>query len=195
MTTTHLHLASFFNTHIKMKVSKIIDAWGVPLMIVVGALLFGLHIQDAPPVAARVPNFVLIFIVLMLFLVVRQTLKKQRKQKQELSQSVVAQDQDQDQTESTGRKQSAVLAYLRRQSVTAFFALGVIYFLTFDILGFAISNFIFIFASMIVVKNYQSDFSLKNLPAVLVTTLITTFLLYVFAKLTSFNIPSGIFGI
>jgi membrane protein DedA with SNARE-associated domain len=176
-----------------MKVSKIIDAWGVPLMIVVGALLFGLHIQDAPAVAARVPNFVLIFIVLMLFLVVRQTLKKQRKQKQELSQSVLAQDQDQ--PESTGRKKSAVLAYLRRQSVTAFFALGVIYFLTFDILGFSISNFIFIFASMIVVKNYQSDFSLKNLPAVLVTSLITTFLLYAFAKLTSFNIPSGIFGI
>jgi membrane protein DedA with SNARE-associated domain len=178
-----------------MKVSKIIDAWGVPLMIVVGALLFGLHIQDAPAVAARVPNFVLIFIVLMLFLVVRQTLKKQRKQKQELSQGVVAQDQDQDQPESTGRKKSVVLAYLRQQSVTAFFALGVIYFLTFDILGFSISNFIFIFASMIVVKNYQSDFSLKNLPAVLVTSLITTFLLYAFAKLTSFNIPSGIFGI
>jgi hypothetical protein len=176
-----------------MKVSKIIDAWGVPLMIVVGALLFGLHIQDAPAVAARVPNFVLIFIFLMLFLVVRQTLKKQRKQKQELSQSVLAQDQDQ--PESTGRKKSAVLAYLRRQSVTAFFALGVIYFLTFDILGFSISNFIFIFASMIVVKNYQSDFSLKNLPAVLVTSLITTFLLYAFAKLTSFNIPSGIFEI
>ena len=193
MPTTHLHLASFFNARIKMKVSKIIDAWGVPLMIVVGALLFGLHIQDAPAVAARVPNFVLIFIFLMLFLVVRQTLKKQRKQKQELSQSVLAQDQDQD--ESTGRKQSAVLAYLRRQSVTAFFALGMIYFLTFDILGFSISNFIFIFASMIVVKNYQSDFSLKNLPAVLVTSLITTFLLYAFAKLTSFNIPSGIFGI
>lgn len=193
MPTTHLHLASFFNARIKMKVSKIIDAWGVPLMIVVGALLFGLHIQDAPAVAARVPNFVLIFIFLMLFLVVRQTLKKQRKQKQELSQSVLAQDQDQ--PESTGRKQSAVLAYLRRQSVTAFFALGVIYFLTFDILGFSISNFIFIFASMIVVKNYQSDFSLKNLPAVLVTSLITTFLLYAFAKLTSFNIPSGIFGI
>lgn len=195
MPTTHLHLASFFNARIKMKVSKIIDAWGVPLMIVVGALLFGLHIQDAPAVAARVPNFVLIFIFLMLFLVVRQTLKKQRKQKQELSQSVLAQDQDQDQPESTGRKQSAVLAYLRRQSVTAFFALGMIYFLTFDILGFSISNFIFIFASMIVVKNYQSDFSLKNLPAVLVTSLITTFLLYAFAKLTSFNIPSGIFGI
>ena len=176
-----------------MKVSKIIDAWGVPLMIVVGALLFGLHIQDAPAVAARVPNFVLIFIFLMLFLVVRQTLKKQRKQKQELSQGVVAQDQDQ--PESTGRKKSVVLAYLRQQSVTAFFALGVIYFLTFDILGFSISNFIFIFASMIVVKNYQSDFSLKNLPAVLVTSLITTFLLYAFAKLTSFNIPSGIFGI
>lgn len=193
MPTTHLHLASFFNARIKMKVSKIIDAWGVPLMIVVGALLFGLHIQDAPAVAARVPNFVLIFIFLMLFLVVRQTLKKQRKQKQELSQSVLAQDQDQ--PESTGRKKSAVLAYLRRQSVTAFFALGVIYFLTFDILGFSISNFIFIFASMIVVKNYQSDFSLKNLPAVLVTSLITTFLLYAFAKLTSFNIPSGIFGI
>jgi hypothetical protein len=191
--TTHLHLASFFNARIKMKVSKIIDAWGVPLMIVVGALLFGLHIQDAPAVAARVPNFVLIFIFLMLFLVVRQTLKKQRKQKQELSQSVLAQDQDQ--PESTGRKKSAVLAYLRRQSVTAFFALGMIYFLTFDILGFSISNFIFIFASMIVVKNYQSDFSLKNLPAVLVTSLITTFLLYAFAKLTSFNIPSGIFGI
>ena len=193
MPTTHLHLASFFNARIKMKVSKIIDAWGVPLMIVVGALLFGLHIQDAPAVAARVPNFVLIFIFLMLFLVVRQTLKKQRKQKQELSQSVLAQDQDQ--PESTGRKKSAVLAYLRRQSVTAFFALGMIYFLTFDILGFSISNFIFIFASMIVVKNYQSDFSLKNLPAVLVTSLITTFLLYAFAKLTSFNIPSGIFGI
>lgn len=182
-----------------MKVSKLIDAWGVPLMIVVGALLFGLHIQDAPAVAARVPNFVLIFIVLMLFLVVRQTLKKQRKQNQDLPQSVVAedqdQDQDQDQTESTGRKQSAVLAYLRRQSVTAFFALGVIYFLTFEILGFSISNFIFIFTSMIVVKNYQSDFSLKNLPAVIVTALITTCLLYIFAKLTSFNIPSGIFGI
>lgn len=178
-----------------MKVSKLIDAWGVPLMIVVGALLFGLHIQDAPAVAARVPNFVLIFIVLMLFLVVRQTLKKQRKQNQDLPQSVVAEDQDQDQTESTGRKQSAVLAYLRRQSVTAFFALGVIYFLTFEILGFSISNFIFIFTSMIVVKNYQSDFSLKNLPAVIVTALITTCLLYIFAKLTSFNIPSGIFGI
>ncbi len=195
MQMTHRNLTSFFNAHIKMKVSKIIDAWGVPLMIVVGALLFGLHIQDAPAVAARVPNFVLIFIVLMLFLVVRQTLKKQRKQKQELSQGVVAQDQDQDQPESTGRKKSVVLAYLRQQSVTAFFALGVIYFLTFDILGFSISNFIFIFASMIVVKNYQSDFSLKNLPAVLVTSLITTFLLYAFAKLTSFNIPSGIFGI
>ena len=195
MPTTHLHLTSFFNAHIKMKVSKIIDAWGVPLMIAVGALLFGLHIQDAPAVAARMPNFVLIFIVLMLFLVVRQTLKKQRKQKQELSQSVVAQDQDQDQPESTGRKKSVVLAYLRQQSVTAFFALGVIYFLTFDILGFSISNFIFIFASMIVVKNYQSDFSLKNLPAAIVTALITTFLLYAFAKLTSFNIPSGIFGI
>ena len=195
MPTTYLHLASFFNAHKKMKASKIIDAWGVPLMIVVGALLFGLHIQDAPAVAARVPNFVLIFIVLMLFLVVRQTLKKQRKQKQELSQSVVAQDQDQDQPESTGRKKSVVLAYLRQQSVTAFFALGVIYFLTFDILGFSISNFIFIFASMIVVKNYQSDFSLKNLPAAIVTALITTCLLYAFAKLTSFNIPSGIFGI
>ncbi len=176
-----------------MKVSKIIDAWGVPLMIAVGALLFGLHIQDAPAVAARVPNFVLIFIVLMLFLVVRQTLKKQREQKQELSQS--AEVQDPEQADSTGQKQSAMLAYLRRQSVTAFFALGVVYFLTFDILGFSISNLIFIFTLMIVVKNYQSDFSLKNLPAVLVTSLITTFLLYVFAKLTSFNIPSGIFGI
>jgi Ca2+/Na+ antiporter len=180
-----------------MKVSKIIDAWGVPLLIAVGALLFGLHIQDAPAVASRVPNFVLIFILLMLVLVIRQTLKKQREQKQELSQSAVIQDQDQvqEQPESTGQKQSAMLAYLRRQSVTAFFALGVVYFLTFDILGFSISNFIFIFTLMIVVKNYQSDFSLKNLPAVLVTALITTFLLYVFAKLTSFNIPSGIFGI
>lgn len=193
MLTTHLHLASFFNALTKMKVSKIIDAWGVPLMIAVGALLFGLHIQDAPAVAARVPNFVLIFIVLMLLLVVRRTLKKQREQKQELFQSAVVRDQEL--TESTGRKQSVVLAYLRRQSVTAFFALGVVYFLTFEILGFSISNFIFIFMLMIVVKNYQSDFSLKNLPAVLVTTLITTFLLYVFAKLTSFNIPSGIFGI
>jgi len=182
-----------FNAHIKMKVSKIIDAWGVPLLIAVGALLFGLHIQDAPAVAARVPNFVLIFIVLMLVLVVRRTLKIQREQKQERSQS--AEVQDQEQTESTGRKQSVVLAFLRRQSVTAFFTLGVVYFLTFEILGFSISNFIFIFALMIVVKNYQSDFSLKNLPAVLVTALITTFLLYVFAKLTSFNIPSGIFGI
>ena len=186
-------LSFLFNAHTKMKVSKIIDAWGVPLMIAIGALLFGLHIQDAPAVAARVPNFVLIFIVLMLFLVVRRTLKKQREHKQELSQSDVVDDPEQ--AESTGRKQSAVLAYLRNQSVTAFFALGVIYFLTFEVLGFSISNFIFIFTLMIVVKNYQSDFSLKNLPAVLVTSLITTFLLYVFAKLTSFNIPSGIFGI
>jgi len=190
---THRRLTSFFNAHIKMKVSKIIDAWGVPLMIAVGVLLFGLHIQDAPAVAARVPNFVLIFIVLMLFLVVKKTLRKQREQKQELSKSAVVQDQEH--AESTEQKQSVMLAYLRRQSVTAFFALGVIYFLTFDILGFSISNFIFIFTMMIVVKNYQSDFSLKNLPAVLVTSLITTFLLYVFAKLTSFNIPSGIFGI
>jgi hypothetical protein len=190
---THLRLTSFFNAHIKMKVSKIIDAWGVPLMIAVGALLFGLHIQDAPAVAARVPNFVLIFIVLMLVLVIRRTLKIQREQKQELSQS--AEVQDQEQSEPTGRKQSVVLAFLRRQAVTAFFALGLVYFLTFEILGFSISNFIFIFTLMIVVKNYQSDFSLKNLPAVLVTALITTFLLYVFAKLTSFNIPSGIFGI
>lgn len=191
--TTHLHLASFFNALTKMKVSKIIDAWGVPLMIAVGALLFGLHIQDAPAVAARVPNFVLIFIALMLLLVVRRTLKKQREKNQTISQGALVEDPIQ--TEPTERKQSAALAYLRQQSVPAFFVLGVIYFLTFEILGFSISNFIFIFTLMIVVKNYQADFSLKNLPAVLATSLITTFLLYVFAKLTSFNIPSGIFGI
>jgi hypothetical protein len=48
---------------------------------------------------------------------------------------------------------------------------------------------------MIVVKNYQADFSFRNLSTVLITSLITTGLLYLFAKLTSFNIPNGIFGI
>lgn len=188
-----LSLSFLFNADTKMKVSKLIDAWGVPLMITVGAVLFGFHIQDAPAVAARVPNFVLIFIALMLFLVVRRTLKKQREHNQTVSQS--ASNENQEQAELTDRKQSVFLAYIRRQSVPVFFGLGVIYFFTFEILGFSISNFIFIFMLMIVVKNYQSDFLLKNLPAVFLTALITTCLLYVFAKLTSFNIPSGIFGI
>ena len=191
--SSELALNFFFTECKKMKVSKLIDAWGVPLIIAIGALLFWFHIQDAPAVAARMPNFVLIFIVFMLWLVVRRTFKKQMEQKIARSDTAIVDELEHD--ELVSRKQSPALDFLRRQSVPIFFGLGFIYFLTFEILGFSISNFIFIFTSMIVVKNYQADFSLKHLPAVLATALITTGLLYIFAKLTSFNIPSGIFGI
>jgi len=176
-----------------MKVSKLIDAWGVPVMIAVGSFLFWFHIREAPAVAARVPHIILIFIVVLL-LIVGKRIAKQPSHKKKIESEVSFAERD-EQADLVTRKNSPPLDFLRRHAVLVFFALGLIYFLTFEILGFSISNFIFIFSSMIVVKNYQADFSFRNLPAVLITSIITTGLLYLFAKLTSFNIPNGIFGI
>jgi hypothetical protein len=176
-----------------MKVSKLIDAWGVPVMIAVGSFFFWFHIREAPAVAARVPHIILIFIAVLL-LIVGQRIAKQQSLKKGIESDISFSDRDLLADLAT-RKKSPSLDLLRRHAVLVFFALGLIYFLTFEILGFSISNFIFVFSSMIVVKNYQADFSFRNLPTVLITSLITTGLLYLFAKLTSFNIPNGIFGI
>lgn len=176
-----------------MKVSKLIDAWGVPVMIAIGSFLFWFHIKEAPAVAARVPHIILIFIAVLL-LIVGQRVAKQQSLKKGIESDVSVSDREQ-QADLAERKKSPLLDLLRKHAVLVFFTLGLIYFLTFEILGFSISNFIFVFCSMIVVKNYQADFSFKNLPAALITSLITTGLLYLFAKLTSFNIPNGIFGI
>jgi hypothetical protein len=176
-----------------MKVSKLIDAWGVPVMIAVGSFLFWFHIKEAPSVAARVPHIILIFIAVLL-LIVGQRIAKQQSHKKGIESDDSVSEREQ-LADLAARKKSLPLDSLRRHAVLVFFTLGLIYFLTFETLGFSISNFIFVFSSMIVVKNYQSDFSFRNLPTVLITSLITTGLLYLFAKLTSFNIPNGIFGI
>ena len=176
-----------------MKVSKLIDLWGVPVMIAIGAFLYWFHIREAPSVAARVPNLILICIAVLLVIVARKIIKQQAQLKGIQPETSLAEAEEQ--SDLAARKKYPILDFLRRQSVPAFFTLGLIYFLTFEILGFSISNFIFVFFSMIVVKNYQADFSYKNLPKVLITALITTGLLFIFAKLTGFNIPNGIFGI
>jgi hypothetical protein len=176
-----------------MKVSKLIDAWGVLFLIAVVSFLFWFHIQEAPSVASRAPNFVIIFIVFLWLLVARRVFIKQREE--HLLQLEETSNDDANQVDLNNRNKASIFGFFRRQSVPLFFMLGFIYFFTFNILGFSISNFIFIFTSMALVKNYQSDFSLNDLPTVFLTGLITSGLLYFFAKLTSFNIPSGIFGI
>lgn len=159
-------------------------------MVAIGAFLFWYHTMDAPAVATRVPHAVLICLVLLMLIVVRKTLKQQAK---EDTQSTT------ESSETIGAamtsSSSSIHQFMRQWSVQIFFGLGVLYFLTFEILGFSISNFIFISLSMALVKNYQSNFAFRDLVPVLLTASITTALLFLFAKLTSFNIPTGIFGI
>lgn len=175
-----------------MKLSKLIDVWSVPVMVGIGAFLFWYHTIDAPAVATRVPHAVLICLILLMLIVVRKTLKQQAKDQ---TQSLTDTNETESAPQTHGASSSSIHQFMRQWSVQIFFGLGVLYFLTFEILGFSISNFIFVSLSMALVKNYQSNFVFKDLVPVLLTASITTVLLFMFAKITSFNIPTGIFGI
>jgi len=177
-----------------MKLSRLIDVWGVPLMIAVVAFLFWFHTLAAPAVATRVPHAVIFLIIALLIIVMRSAIKKQRAQHTShnpLDPHMASVTTDY----TTGKASSVFHENLRTWAVQIFFVLGVLYFLSFDTLGFSISNFLYVCLTMALVKNYQADLSAKDVFPVLLTAILTTGCLFLFVKLTSFNIPTGIFGI
>ena len=144
----------------------------VPLIVLVGTLLFWLHIQEARSVAQRVPNGVMIFILGALVIVVGRAVKDYL-----ATRHSDARDEDISLTIVTdfARDEWRRLVFL---------GLCVGYFLAFPRLGFDLSKAGFLVAAFLLA-------GLRPVPT-LIGALSGAVIFHLLARLMDFNVPSGL---
>ncbi len=144
----------------------------VPLIVLVGSLLFWLHIQEARSVAQRVPNGVMIFILGALVIVVGRAVKAY----------LVARHAD-----ASDERISLTLAadFARNEwRRLVFLGLCIGYYLAFPRLGFDVANAGFLVAAFLLA-------GLRPVPSV-AGALGGAVIFHLLARLMDFNVPSGL---
>jgi len=140
----------------------------VPAIVLIGCLLYWLHIQDARSVSRRVPNGVIFFTVGMTVLaVLREFVRSARTDAQ---------------APDAQPLESAVV--MKR---VAFVLLCIGYYLAFGVLGFNLANLVFLALAYVVAGMAP----LIALP----TAIASTVVFWALARVMDFNVPSGPFGL
>ena len=150
----------------------------VPLIVLIGTALYFFHVQEAPAVTRRVPNGVMLFILAMLAIVVARSLLDARTPDRE---------QETGKTASDLRWRDAV-----RQ--IAFLALAVGYFLMFERLGFALTNFLFLIAAVPIAGFARGVKPLRAALPIGGLALVATSVFQALALVMEFNVPRGPLG-
>ncbi|NNU79053.1 hypothetical protein HMH01_01255 [Halovulum dunhuangense] len=138
----------------------------VPLLVLIGCVLFWWHIQEARSVAQRVPNLVLVFTLALTLLVGVRIFVLGK-----------------------GGKDGAAIdlkdGTLHKR--VAFLGLCLVYYLTFQPLGFTLSNLLFLLLAyrLAGLGWRQTGFA----------ALVSTIVFHGLALLMDFNVPKGVFGI
>jgi hypothetical protein len=140
----------------------------VPAIVLVGCLLYWLHIYDARSVAQRVPNGVILFTVAMSFLVLLLEYARP---------SPIMLDEH-------SLRQTELDVILKR---TAFVGLCIGYFVAFTTVGFNIANLTFLIVAYALA-------GMKPLSA-LFTAIVSTLVFHALAWVMEFNVPTGPFGL
>ena len=152
----------------------------VPLIVLAGALLFFLNVQEAPSVSRRVPYGVMIFILAMAGLVIAgATIEAFAR---------AAGDADAKESAQPG---SSMGIQLRR---VALIGLAFAYVAMFGSLGFTLSNFLFLCAALPLAGFTEG----RPWPAmafrVLALATVSAAFFHLLARIMAFNVPVGPFG-
>jgi predicted secreted protein len=140
----------------------------VPAIVLLGCLLYWLHVGDARAVARRVPSGVILFTVAMTAAVLLREFVRRAPTPQESA--------------ATPRVERAVLV---QRSVFTLLCVG--YFLAFSWLGFNLANVTFVFLACMVAG--------MKPPGAAVTALTASVAFYLLARVMEFNVPTGPFGL
>lgn len=140
----------------------------VPGVVLIGCLLYWMHVQDARSVAQRVPLAVIVFTVLMLLMVVGRTV---------LGTAWASEDTEAD-APSTDRR-----IFVNR---ALFIALCAGYFVAFGRLGFDLANVVF----LLLAYPLAGLKLVWTIPAAIASSAV----FHVLASVMEFNVPAGPFG-
>lgn len=158
----------------------------VPAIVLFGTALFWLHVQEAPSVARRVPNGVMIFIGVMTLIVVARAFVESRRERFD--------------TQADRRERvvfgTLISEWLRdwAQRIT-FIVLAIGYFFAFSSLGFSLSNFLFLCAALLLAGFERGKPKLKSVVQIGGIALFAAIVFHFLALLMDFNVPTGPFGI
>jgi len=154
----------------------------VPFIILLFTLIFGFSILDAPSVSKRVPMVAMGVIVVFIIMTLSRIRFEIRASESEAAPSDV---QEQRGGETWMDRHGRQLAFV---------VLSLLYYWLFDILGFNLTNLLFMLAVLPVVGFWKGRGLKTELLRTLIAAFSTVIVLYLLASVMKFNVPTGILG-